>query len=559
MLLGIDVGGTYTDAVLVHQHRVLRSTKVPTTRGDLLQGILGALDGVLDGNLSGDIQQIALSTTLITNAIVENKTDPVGVLVIPGPGMNIEPILPTEADVLTGSIDHRGREVVPVNRTEVEQAVARFCQSGIRLFAVVGKFSVRNPAHELMVARWVREGCPTAEYIALGHRLGGALNFPRRIHTATLNADTWLIYQSFVDAVEEAFRMRRLKAPVVILKADGGTLPLKTSRDIPVETIFTGPAASILGIQALCEIEQPSVTLDVGGTTTDIALFRHGEPILAPKGARVGKYLTQVRSFSTQSIGVGGDSWVRTEQGQLIIGPERKGLPAALGGSYPTITDALCVLRETGWGDRKLAINAINSLDLGRAEEVAEQVLEAAASRVAEAVSQMITAWEQEPLYRVHELLHQPNFNLKQLVGVGGGANGFVQRVARKLGCSVVLPKGGIVANAIGAAVSKPTLMLTLRVDTELKEMVFIEEGIQQPLLENCCDLEGVIAAAKERLSIMSVAMGLSTGEIETVYSEIFNVVRRNYTTGKIITAQVQLRPGILTKVLWEAGDLDVQ
>lgn len=554
MLLGIDVGGTYTDAVLVEGNQVIGSAKSPTTHGKLLAGMLGALDGVLHKAGSRRIERIALSTTLVTNAIVENKMYPVGVLVIPGPGMNITSLLPPHAYILAGSIDHRGREIAGVERAQVVDAMLHFRKEGIRFFAVIGKFSVRNPAQELQVTGWMKELCPEAECIALGHQLGSNLNFPRRIHTAYLNAAVWGIYQEFADAMEEALRQRHLTAPVFILKADGGTLSLAASRRRPVETVITGPAASILGARALGDITQPAVTLDIGGTTTDIALWRGGRPLFAAKGVHIGSSMTQVRSFLTRSIGLGGDSWIRREKGRYLIGPERKGLPAALGGPYPTITDALCVLGETCLGDKDKARQALGSLLPEVAEDIARQVLDTAAGYMADAVREMLDSWEQEPQYRVHDVLKLPQFGLRRIVGIGGGAKGLTQRVADKLGCTGVLPEGGAVANAIGAAVARSTLLLTLRVDTEQDKMIYVEEGRQTPVTLREVGEAAVIDAAKEHLAEKAVQAQFPIEEIDTVYTETFPVVRGHHRTGKLITAQVQLRPGILTKVLWKAG-----
>ena len=555
MLLGIDVGGTYTDAVLAEGREIIGSAKASTTHGGLLNGILAALDGVLATTQAKRVERITLSTTLVTNIIAEQKMQRVGVLIIPGPGMDITPLLPPDTRLLSGSIDHRGREVSGVKRSEVKAAALDFYQKGLRYFAVIGKFSVRNPAQELLVAKWLREECPALRYIALGHQLAGNLNFPRRIHTAYLNAAVWADYQKFIDAAEEALRQRRLTAPVYILKADGGTLPLAVSRKTPVEAIFTGPAASILGVQALADVGEPAVSLDIGGTTTDIALWRNGLPLAAPRGVRIGQNLTQVRSFLTRSLGIGGDSWIREQKGKLLIGPERKGLPAALGGPYPTITDALCVLGETILGDPDLARRALSSLQLGPADRLARQVLDQAAAYIAAAVLEMINSWEQEPCYRVVDMLQQPKFGLKKIIGVGGGAGGLTERVAVRLGCKAVLPPGGMAANAAGAAVARPTRRCTLRVDTEQNTMLYVEEGHRTPVTIVDVEEAAVVAAAQAHL----VQQGATPEGMETVYVETFNVVRGGRRTGKIITAQVQLRPGILHQMTWKAGDISAQ
>ncbi|MBP2646107.1 MAG: Hydantoinase/oxoprolinase, partial [Firmicutes bacterium] len=300
MLLGIDVGGTFTDAVLISGTSILAQAKAATTHGDLIQGMLTALDKVLNGVECHNIKRVSLSTTIVTNAVVEGKTDKVGLLLMAGPGMDISPLVPETPYLLDGYVDHRGREVVAPVKEQVEDACRRITHTDV--FAVVGKFSVRNPIPEQAVAARVRQ-CARPVFLTLGAEVSGALNFWRRANSAYYNSAVWRHFGRFAESVRQALAVRGITAPVYVLKADGGTLPLEAARKYPVETVFTGPAASVLGIMALDAPEGEAVSLDIGGTTTDIGLWRNGLPLFVQRGAMINGYPTAVRSFWLQSVG----------------------------------------------------------------------------------------------------------------------------------------------------------------------------------------------------------------------------------------------------------------
>ena len=147
--------------------------------------------------------------------------------------------------------------------------------------------------------------------------------------------------------------------PVYILKADGGTILIDESLDCPVQTIHSGPAAGIMGVLATAQIKEDAVALDIGGTTTDISIFADGVPLLEPSGVSINGRKTLIRGLYTKSIGVGGDSVVKVENGNILIGPQREGPAAALGGPFPTPTDAMIVQGIVDFGDKQKAESAI--------------------------------------------------------------------------------------------------------------------------------------------------------------------------------------------------------
>jgi N-methylhydantoinase A/oxoprolinase/acetone carboxylase beta subunit len=543
MLLGIDVGGTFTDAVVVTGGKVLAQAKTPTTHDDLLHGILAVLDRVLDRVEAAKLRRVALSTTIVTNAVVQNRLDKVAFFLLPGPGMDISTLVPARPRLLSGYIDHRGRETAVPREDEVAAAC---CDLGdYDIFAVAGKFAVRNPAHEQAVAGWLRRHAAPA-HITLGSSVAGSLSFWRRANSAYYNAAVWRRFGSFARAAQAAVAGRGVAAPVFILKADGGTMPLTAAGERPVEAVFTGPAASVLGIMALAAPPGEAVSLDIGGTTTDIALWRDGVPLFAERGAMIGDYPTAVRAFWLRSIGVGGDSFVRREGGCITVGPERRGPAMALGGPAPTVSDAMIVAGLAAFGDLGKATDAMRLLSAGEpAEDTAQAVLAAAADAIHTAILQMIDARAAEPVYRVEDAISDRRLRPGSLVGVGGAAAGLAPLVADRLGIACAVPDGAMVANAVGAAVARPTIDVTLRADTAQGYYTVAELGLRAALPSRRFALADAKELAARHLADRAAAAGIEVADVESVYDEEFNLVRGFSTTGRIITCRLQIKPGV--------------
>ena len=544
MLLGLDVGGTFTDGVAILDGKVVSVVKTPTTHENLLIGILTVIDQVVKEVGSLKFTRIALSTTVVTNALVEGTIDSVGLCIIPGPGMDISPILPVEPYVLSGYVDHRGHVIAEPRREEVVAACQHF--DNLDIFAISGKFSVRNPCCELAVAQWV-ESQSNPAHVTMGSRMTGMLNFLRRTNSAYYNAAVYRKFNKFAKAAEKALISRGIYAPVYVLKADGGTLPLLAARQYPVEAIFTGPAASVLGIMALKATNVPTLSLDIGGTTTDLALWQNGAPLLAEDGASIGGFATSIRAFRLSSVGLGGDSFVRREEGVLKIGPMRCGAAMAVGGSSPTVTDAMIVTSLIDYGDRQLAVKAMNLIsEPGQtASEVAEAVLDQAVSMICQSVTKMLGEQTERPVYRVEDIINPPRLVLEGIIGVGGAAPGLVPLVARRLGLEYVLPSQGMVANAIGAAVARPTIDITLRADTAAGYYTVPELGIKKKLPNGRFMLAEAYKLAADHLAELAGIRGICLGATEIIQSEEFNVIQGFRTVGKIITCRMQVKPGV--------------
>ncbi len=561
MYLGIDVGGTHTDAVVMAGRTMAASVKVPTDHHDLLASVRAAMQGLLQphgGVEPGRITRMNLSTTLSTNAIVEGKTEDVAVVVSAGPGIDPEHFRVGRFYFpVGGSIDHRGEEIAPLDPAEMERVATACCDAGVRLFAAVGKFSTRNPAHETAMgeAFGARSGgspagCGCGDFVSLGHRLSGQLNFPRRVATAYYNSAVWRVYNRFADAIEQSAREFGITAPIHILKADGGTMPLAVSRELPVESILSGPAASVMGIIALCKISEDCVILDSGGTTTDIAVFACGSPVIEKDGIEVGSYPTLVRALKTRSIGVGGDSRLHVAAGAVRVGPERAGASMAMGGTRPTLIDALNFRGHAAVGDVTASERGIRELaglwDL-YPERLADDAIAEAVARIRAAVADLVDEVNARPVYTIMELLQGRVVDPAAVYLMGGPARVMQPLLAPALGKRVEVPDDFAVANAIGAALTRTTAELELFADTE-KGVLFIPTLGVERKTERGFDLERARKDARDALLEHLAGLGVTGGEaaVEVVEASSFNMVGDYGTVGRNIRVKCQVRPGIM-------------
>jgi N-methylhydantoinase A/oxoprolinase/acetone carboxylase beta subunit len=546
MILGIDVGGTHTDAVLLERFRVVKKAKVRTDERDLLSSLLAATGDLLDTDVTGRIERIVLSTTLSTNAIVQNKIDRVGLLLVGGPGLPPRtPGLAGDAFFLSGYVNHRGREISPLDPGQADQLFRQFRETGIGHVGIVGKFSPRNPAQEIELARIAAN---RMHHCTLGHTLSGHLNFPRRIATTYLNEAIWSRYHRFVNQVIAFADNRGIRAPICILKADGGTCDLRQSLEFPVQTILSGPAASVMGVVAMVDCHCDAIALDIGGTTTDIVLFADGVPLLEPFGATIEGHKTLIRGLRIRPIGIGGDSVVRCEGGKLRIGPDREGVAAAFGGPFPTPTDAMIVLGLTDIGDRGKALAAIKPLAAatgGDDLKTAAAIFRETCRKISAAVGTVIEETNNQPVYTIHELLEGKQVRPRQLYVVGGPARAMAPELARMLSCEACVPAHAEAANAIGAALARTTAELTLLADTDRRCLTIAEEGFQSDIPARFTREEAIrIALDKLRQKALRMGAAGEAADLEVVEAQEFNMVREFRTVGKNIRVKVQIKPG---------------
>ena len=331
--LGVDTGGTYTDAVILDEaaDAVIGWAKSLTTRGDLALGVGRAVDAALAhaGIAPDQVSLVSLSTTLATNALVEGQGERVALIFIgfdPGDlerGGLTEALKGDPVILADGGHSHAGTEAAALDLAALESAVAEL-KDQVMGFAVAARFGTRNPAHELAARDLVRR--VTGRPVTCSHELSAQLNGPKRALTAVLNARLIGMIDRLVSACARHLAAVGIVAPLMVVRGDGALISAAMVRERPIETILSGPAASIVGARWLTGAADALVS-DIGGTTTDIALLRGGLPEIDPEGARVGGFRTMVEAVAMRTTGLGGDSEVHLQTtgltGGLRLGPRR--------------------------------------------------------------------------------------------------------------------------------------------------------------------------------------------------------------------------------------------
>lgn len=548
MILGIDVGGTHTDSVLMQNRKIIRKSKVLTDKNDILGCVMRATQAVTTADDIRQLKRIVLSTTISTNAVAQNQLDTVGLIVMNGPGVSPKDLpLADRTHLIAGYMNHRGIEAEAIEEDQLQVLKQQFSADKIAHLAVIGKFSTRNPVHEQDVGSFFAD---KIAHVSLGHHQSGVLNFPRRIATTYLNAAIWSLHSRMVDQLAGYLQELGVNVPLFILKADGGTIGVQQSRNYPVQTILSGPAATIMGVLPFVSSTQDSVSIDIGGTTTDIALFADGAPLLEPKGVEIEGHKTLIRGLLTHSMALGGDSHVQVVNGALQIGPERKGSAMAFDGPVPTPTDALIVLGLADIGDKAKALRAMEILATTlqkTPQQVAQSIVDSMCASIAAKVRHMISEVNSKPVYTIHELLEGKTLNPQQLIAVGGPAPYLAKQVGELLQLPAVVPENSDVINASGAAMARTTVELNLLADTESQQLSFAEDG-RKVQISSRATVDDIVAIGQERLLEIARAAGARDEdlEVEVADCQSFNVIHGYATTGKNIRVRLQIKPGLI-------------
>ncbi|MDR2603767.1 MAG: hydantoinase/oxoprolinase family protein [Desulfovibrio sp.] len=583
MLAGLDVGGTYTDAVLLDPKKRLRlaAVKAPTRPDSVLPGIIEALEKLFEGRGidSGKVRRLTVSSTLGLNALLTGNTEPVGVLALPGPG--IDPALFWGPDplfrILPGAQDHRGRVTAEPDARAVNDALLSLKKLGARALAVVCKFSPKNPELEKRLAAEARTEFGPDIPIVLGSECGGSLNFPRRLHTAWCNAALHATSREFVRALRDAARNLGLSCPVQVLKADAGSFSADAAARDTASTMGSGPAAGLLGVLAMAEwsgaasmrgeaARTDKIMLDMGGTSTDIALLAAGQPLLSDKGLTVNGRPTLIRTLWTKSIALGGDSSLRLEDGRPRVGPDRSGPALALcpderdaEGRFsrpPTLTDALNTLGFTALGDAAISraafVRLINSdpaaarVGNGRPDTLAGLFLECAMARIREETRALLEEVGSRPVYTIRELLVDKKPAPENVVFIGGPAQSLRAELEKTLGLPVLAPEESPFANALGAALARPTKAAELHADTLLGRMTIADFNVEKQVSHDyrLDDATRDMAEAFAR-SFAPATGDAAAPQVQTVFAESFAVLDPSGRRGRILRVRSQYAPGL--------------
>lgn len=354
LILGIDTGGTYTDGVIINAvtGEILGKAKAFTTKENLCIGIRNCID-CLKFTEYENIVLVCLSTTLATNAIVEGIGCKAGLITVGVPPCGA---LPTENMVaIRGKLDIKGREREGISEKELEAAIEKLVGT-VDAIAVSGYASVRNPMQELAVKSKIREN--TTIPVVCAHELTSNLGYYERTVTALLNAKLIPIVKDLMEAAKGVLAEKGVVAPLMIVRGDGSLMHENFAQERPIETILSGPAASIIGGRYLSK-EEDAIIFDMGGTTSDIARIHQGVAHIKKEGACVGGWRTCVQAAEIYTYGLGGDSHIYLDElGEIKVGPKKVKPLSSAGDQYPWLREelelyrknpnyALCVENET--------------------------------------------------------------------------------------------------------------------------------------------------------------------------------------------------------------------
>ena len=349
LLIGIDTGGTFTDAVVIdaRRHVILATAKAITTKGNLAIGVSEAMASAISKLSHFDasaVGMVSVSTTLATNAVVEGHGSAVALVLAGFDQKMVErtgllksfPNMPILQ--MKGGHDHNGNEVEPLDTATLVTWLKANAMH-VSAIAVASAFAVRNPAHEVAIGALAFEH--THLPVTLSTQLASALDAPRRAQTAVLNARLISRISDLVKAVNTSMKTHNLDCPLMLVRGDGSLVRADLAALRPIETVLSGPAASLIGAQWISGKDQ-FIMSDMGGTTTDVGLLIAGRPKIAENGAEVGGWRTMVSAIDVKTIGLGGDSEVRIElNGKVALGPQRAVPIALIAQRFPEVIDML--------------------------------------------------------------------------------------------------------------------------------------------------------------------------------------------------------------------------
>jgi len=485
--IGIDVGGTNTDAVLLEDGHVVHAVKTPTTE-DVTGGIVAAL-----GKLSqhpdvarGTIDGVVIGTTHFVNAIVQRR-DLARVAAV-RIGLPASASLPPFCDwpedlaqlvrgeifMLEGGHEYDGREFMPFDETGMREAARKIRESGLRSVAVAASFSPLDPSHEERARAVIAEECPEA-HVTLSHELG-RIGLLERENAALLNAALLDLARVTIAGFRDAIAASHIDAPLFITQNDGTVMSAEMAMALPVMSFASGATNSMRGAAFLSGV-QDAMVVDVGGTSSDVGQLRRGFPREANSVVEIGEVRTLFRMPDLFSIGLGGGSIVNDAGGTqaVEVGPQSVGYrltqeALVFGGRTLTATDAAVAAGIVEIGDAEKAV--------GVPRDVARAVLDAAKAKLEDAIDRMKTEAGDVPL-----------------IAVGGGAFLVPDKIA---GVSeVVRVEHGDCANAVGAAIAQ----ISGETDQVYREM----------------SRDDAIAAAEAQAVERAVAAGADRATLQTV------------------------------------------
>jgi N-methylhydantoinase A/oxoprolinase/acetone carboxylase beta subunit len=350
-VIGIDTGGTFTDGVLLHyeSRKVVSAAKSLTTREDLKLGVIKVLKKL---NIKEDyrIKLVGISSTLATNSVAEGKARKVGLLLIGYDRELVEDYGLTEKlsakniSYIDGGHNAQGVEAAPLDKEGIRKWI-KSVESDVDALVLSSYFSPLNPQHELEAFDIVRE--ESSLPVVMGHQLSTKLNSIKRAATASINASLVAVMQDFIQAVQNSLYELGIEAPLMIVRGDGTMMPYTEAVQKPVETVLSGPAASAIGGRFLAR-NGSGLVVDMGSTTTDMALVKDSRVVVSEEGAKVGDTDTAVEAAKIRTISIGCDSRISyNKKKEILIGPGRVRPLSQIAYHHPNVASEIHSLKNT--------------------------------------------------------------------------------------------------------------------------------------------------------------------------------------------------------------------
>ncbi len=359
-IIGIDTGGTYTDAVLMEKKsgRIVATAKKPTRHHCLSDSTGATLAALLrnSGITPGEIEAVAVSSTLATNSVVENKGARVALFVI---GYVKHFKLPVKAVIFVkGGHTILGKEEEPLELDYLVNLLHGL-KDEVDAYGICSAMSMVNPTHELVAERAISLIDPKPVFCS--HRISQTAGMKERAATAGLHAKLMPIMQDYVKGVGEAMEAQRLACPMLVIGGNGKSIAADRVVEQAGVTVASGPACTAhFGAR---QTDGNALVIDVGGTTTDIAMIGNGLPLMAPGGCRIGQWQTHVEAVDMCTGGIGGDSHlVIDERGSITLGPSRV-VPLSMAGNMLPVEEWL------GAGDRAKLIAIAPGVELRETDD----------------------------------------------------------------------------------------------------------------------------------------------------------------------------------------------
>lgn len=578
--LGFDTGGTYTDAVIIDLDNgsVVCNSKSLTTRDDLSKGIEGSIDG-FDGSLFPDIRMVSLSSTLATNSIVEGKGCRVALLAV---GYEFDRSIPVdEYACIKGGHNLYGKEKEPLD----EESAIGFLKSvkdRVDGVAITSYLSVRNPDHENRLLKLTSEILDVP--VVCGHQLSSSLGFNERTVTCVMNARLIPIIKELIVSVKKVMSERGIEAPLMIVKGDGSIMSEAVALGRPIETILSGPAASLIGAKTLTG-EKDAIVMDMGGTTTDIGILRNGTPRLEKEGAVIGGKRTRVMAAEIATSGIGGDSRIVVNGKELKLLALRV-MPLCIAASrWPSVGEKLKAIAGV---QPRFVPGCLDEAKITQEIEFFIKLKGSDSTALTDDDRRFIKAVETEPknLTAVGEELgiHPYSFNIPKMEELG-----LIQRIGltptdllhvegsyvqfdREASVNGVLHQAGKLGMSVDGFVAFAKNAVIEKIATELLKKLFYEETRQSDLDKVARDLmskaitgkEGLDYSCRIRLNKPIIGIGAPIGAYFPKVAEMFGtrLIQSEYShvgnaVGAITGNIVESIDVLITPFKGEGGSAD--